>query len=67
MSGPAYIATIEPLTGEVTGVAAAPLPEVARRRSSESNPSGTIVPGLGAIDDYLVIVDPEMNLLVIYQ
>jgi hypothetical protein len=66
MSGPAYVAVVDPLAGALTGVIRADLPKASGRVDPRFNPAGVIVPGLGAIDGHLIIADREMQVLAVY-
>jgi hypothetical protein len=65
IAGPAYIAVVEPDSGRLLQVISADLPSLPTRISS-SNPTGHIMPSLGAVGDMLVIADQIDGLVVLY-
>jgi len=66
MSGPAYIAVVDPLSGGVNEVFRAELPSASGRIERRFNPTGVICPTLGAVNGHLVIADPDMQVVAFY-
>jgi hypothetical protein len=65
LSGPAYVAIIDPLTGRALRVIAALLPSTLER-IDRFNPQGVMFPARGAVDDRLVILD-SLGILAVYK
>lgn len=65
VSGPAYIAVIDPQTRTLQKVITATLPSF-RDEISRLNPLGTMFAAMGTIDDQLIIADEPRGVLAIY-
>ena len=64
-SGPAFLAVIDANSGTLQKVISADLPEF-KEDITWNNPTGTILPTTGAVDDQLVIADRGKGVLAIF-
>jgi hypothetical protein len=65
ISGPAFIAVIEAKSGALQKVIGAQLPAFSKAATG-TNPTGTMMPGMGAVDDQLVIADQQRGVIALY-
>lgn len=66
-AGPAYVAVFRPDTGRLITVLQAELPTTPGRQDATHNPRGSISPAIAAVGNSLIIGDPEMQVLAVYD